>query len=224
MIEDEINDLLAKSSDPAPTNRAAPKWAAIDKKQKAYEKSVEEYKTQQRVIDEEYRYLKEVKLEELRKKIEEKEQEILLINEKIRLKLKIVKERQSKIERYEPEPGDAIDQKFADYFNVPGKRVPIQRIEKNEYMFGTMRLTTRPNPSKKGDFIATILKDNSEIESAELFGRISDGILSHLDELHDENELLVQEDKILGMRQTELSPQGMAYKKSPTGEGAKKFA
>lgn len=129
MIEDEIKDLSAKESDPAPKNRAAPKWAAIDKKQKAYERNMDEYRNQQRAIDEEYRYLKEVKLEELRKKIEEKESEILLINEKIKLKLKIVKERQAKMEKYDPEPGDWIDQKFADYFNVPGKRVPIQRME-----------------------------------------------------------------------------------------------
>ena len=59
MIEDEIKDLSAKESDPAPKNRAAPKWAAIDKKQKAYERNMEEYRNQQRAIDEEYRYLKE---------------------------------------------------------------------------------------------------------------------------------------------------------------------
>lgn len=146
-LEEEITDLTAKETDPAPKNRSAPKWAAIDKKQNAYARGMEEYRTQQRAIDEEYRYLKEVKLEELRKKIEEKESEILLLNEKIKIKLKIVRERQAKIERYEPEPGDWVDQKFAEYFNVPGKRVPIQRMEQNEYMFGTLRVSARPNPS-----------------------------------------------------------------------------
>lgn len=177
---------------------------------------MEEYRTQQRAIDEEYRYLKEVKLEELRKKIEEKESEILLLNEKIKIKLKIVRERQAKIERYEPEPGDWVDQKFAEYFNVPGKRVPIQRMEQNEYMFGTLRVSARPNPSRKGDFIAHLVKEDRDVESSELFGPISERILKELDKLEDENELLVQEDKVLGKRQTDMfSPSGGSVKKSP---------
>jgi len=47
--------------------------------------------------------LKEVKLEELRKRINEKEEEIELLKEKINIKLKIVKERQAKIDHYEAE-------------------------------------------------------------------------------------------------------------------------
>jgi len=61
--------------------------------------------------------LKEVKLEELRKRINEKEEEIELLKEKINIKLKIVKERQAKIDHYEAEWGDVIDEAMANYFN-----------------------------------------------------------------------------------------------------------
>jgi hypothetical protein len=52
-----------------------------------------EYKSQQEAIDREYLHLKEVRLTELRKSIQEKEEEIILIKEKIKIKLKIVRER-----------------------------------------------------------------------------------------------------------------------------------
>lgn len=49
----------------------------------------------------------------------------------------------------------------------------------------------------------------------ELFGPTSEQILRKLDEMQDDHELLVQEDKILEERRSEFSPQGASYKKSP---------
>lgn len=86
-VEDEIGDLTASVKDPQPKNRAAPKWAAIEKKQLAYEKGMTEYKSQQEAIDREYLFLKEERLVALRKQISIKEEEILLIQEKIKIKL-----------------------------------------------------------------------------------------------------------------------------------------
>jgi len=78
---------------------------------------MEEYRYNQSEIDKEYHYLKEVKLVELRKRITEKEEEIELLKEKIKIKLKIVKERQALIDHYEPEKGDFIDEAMGNYFN-----------------------------------------------------------------------------------------------------------
>ena len=78
---------------------------------------MEEYWFNQSEIDKEYHYLKEVKLVELWKRISEKEEEIALLNEKINIKLKIVKERQALIDHYDPDPNDFIDVAMADYFN-----------------------------------------------------------------------------------------------------------
>ena len=104
---------------------------------------MEEYEFNQSKIDEEYLYLKETRLVELRKTITEKEEEIELLKEKIKIKLKIVKERQALIDHYEPERGDKIDEAMAAYFNQPGERVPIQRLSPGEYMFGTYRISCK---------------------------------------------------------------------------------
>jgi hypothetical protein len=101
-------------------------------------------------------------------------------------------------------------------------------MEQNEYMFGTLRLSTRLKANKGGkvtDFIAYLVKEEKDVDSSELFGAISEKILKELDKLEDENELLVQEDKILGKRQTEyMSPSGSEMKRSPQGTGFKKSA
>jgi len=96
--------------------------------------------------------LKEVKLVELRKRISEKEEEIMLLKEKINIKLKIVKERQALIDHYEPEKSDFIDVAMADYFNQKGERVPIQRLSEGEYMFGTLRISCKANNKYKEGF------------------------------------------------------------------------
>lgn len=43
-IDYEIEDLTAKAVDAPPRDRAAPRWAAIDKKYIAHEKAMEEYR------------------------------------------------------------------------------------------------------------------------------------------------------------------------------------
>ena len=113
---------------------------------------MEEYKFNQAEIDKEYHYLKEVRLVELWKSITDKEEEILLLKEKINIKLKIVKERQALIDHYEPERGDFIDEAFAVYFNQPGERVPIQWLSPGEYMFGTLRISCKNNSKYKEGF------------------------------------------------------------------------
>lgn len=80
-------------------------------------------------------------------------------------------------------------------------------------MFGTHRLTTKENP--KGGFTAYLHKQKKEVSSDYLFGPISDQILEHLDNLEDDQELLLQEDKVLATRQTEISPSGQGLKRSP---------
>lgn len=215
-----IEDLTAKVSDPKPKNRQAPQWAAIDKKQQAYEKAMEEYEFNQSKIDEEYIYLKETWLVELRKSITEKEEEIELLKEKIKIKLKIVKERQALIDHYEPERGDKIDEAMAAYFNQPGERVPIQWLSPGEYMFGTYRISCKPNTKYPEGFQVTLVKDNKTISPSDLFGRIATNILNNLDKLEDDHELLVQEDQKVETRPVESpSPTGTNYKKSPQKAG-----
>ena len=86
-------------------------------------------------------------------------------------------------------------------------------------MFGTIRISTRPDSRRDGQFIAHMVKENKDVTQDELFGPISEKVLRDLDLLEDDHELLVQEDKVLHTRQTEISPIGGGAKKSATRPG-----
>ena len=78
-----------------------------------------------------------------------------------------------------------------------------------EYMFGTVRISCKQSSKYPEGFSVTTVKDGKTISPSDLFGRVANNILSNLEGLQDDHELLVQEDKIIETRPAE-SP-------SPTG-------
>lgn len=227
-IDEEIEDLTAKVSDPTPRSRMSPKRAALDKKQIAYDEAMEEYRTQQVNIDNEVIQFKKVlseketEIKRLKNSISEKEDEIYLMREKIKIKNKIVKERQAIMDIYEPAENDWVDQKIADYCNQDKATVPVKRISQNQYMFGTIRMVTRENTKKEGHFIAKFTKQKKDVEDTDLFTKWEESELKKLEDIEDDQELVVDEESTMNKRQADESRLSPGKFNSPGASAEKK--
>lgn len=198
-LNEEIEDLTALVDDPAPTpeRQRSPKRAAINKKQLEYEAALARQKEESSKMSgksEELRMQLEQKkamMMELESKISSQESIVSKLQEKIKIKLKIARERRAAADQYEPIAGDFVDEHIASYCNQQKPTVPVKRIGENEYMFGTLKISTK---QVKGDYRVTVKKDKKEMWSKEFFAKYEAKELKNLEKIGDDQELVIDED------------------------------
>jgi len=134
---------------------------------------------------------KEQRLRNLQAEVDELELIVVEWREKIILKQKLVKSRtQSRVLLFEPDPNDPVDQYLADYVLSHVTTVPVKKIAKNKYLFGThnIDIVTDRNGAIKVHML------NGELWSLEQFiDMYHDKELQKLDALGDNEELVVDE-------------------------------
>ena len=133
---------------------------------------------------------KEEAIWKVKASIAKKEKEIAILKEKIKIK----KEMQIHKETYVAEDNDPIDFLVATYCNQPGKTVPVKRISANNYMFGTIKITTALSEQVPNDFTVTVVKDDQTLERQEFFDLYEFSELEKLEQLRTDQEMHVDEE------------------------------
>lgn len=134
---------------------------------------------------------KEQRLRDLQAEVDEYELIVVEWREKIILKQRLVKSRtQSRVLLFEPDPNDAVDQYLADYVLSHVTTVPVKKIERNRYLFGTRNIDIVTD--RNGDIKVQML--NGELWTLNQFIEMyHDKELQKLDVLGDNEELVVDE-------------------------------
>lgn len=133
---------------------------------------------------------KEARLRDLQAQVDEAELVVVEWREKIILKQRLVKSRmQSRVLLFEPDPNDPVDQKLADYVLSHVTTVPVKKLGKNKFLFGTRNIDIIHKP--QGLMVKMI---NGELLDLDQFIAIyHDKELQKLDQLGDNEELVVDE-------------------------------
>ena len=134
---------------------------------------------------------KENRLRDLQAEVDELELIVVEWREKIILKQRLVKSRtQSRVLLFEPDPNDPVDQYLADYVLSHVTTVPVKKIGRNKYLFGTRNIDIVRD--SHGDIKVKML--NGELWTLEQFiNQYHDKELQKLDVLGDNEELVVDE-------------------------------
>lgn len=133
---------------------------------------------------------KEARLKQLQPEVEELELLLVEWREKIILKQRLVKSRmQSRVLLFEPDPNDAVDTRIADYVLSHITTVPVKKISKGKYLFGTRNIEcvqTSTGPKVK-------LTTGEVMDLESFLSTFHDKELQKLDALGDNEELVVDE-------------------------------
>jgi len=134
---------------------------------------------------------KEQRLRDLQAEVDELELVVVEWREKIILKQRLVKSRtQSRVLLFEPDPNDPVDQYLADYVLSHVTTVPVKKIERNRYLFGTRNIDIE----RQANGAIRVRMLNGELWSLEQFiDQYHDKELQKLDVLGDNEELVVDE-------------------------------
>jgi predicted nucleic acid-binding Zn-ribbon protein len=134
---------------------------------------------------------KEGRLRDLQADVDEAELIISEWREKIILKQRMVVSRtQSRVLLFEPDPNDPVDTYIADYVLSHVTTVPVKKIGRNRYLFGTRNIDI--NRSANGTI--KVQMQNGELWDLEQFIELyHDKELQKLDVLGDNEELVVDE-------------------------------
>ena len=133
---------------------------------------------------------KEQHLKDLQLDVEDAEEEVIEWREKIILKQRIVKSRsQSRMLLFDPDPNDPVDKRIADYVLSHITTVPVKKVGKNKYLFGTKNIQiVRTNT---GPMVKTT--DGELVELEHYLETSHDLELQKLDALGDDEHLVVDE-------------------------------
>lgn len=133
---------------------------------------------------------KEARLRGLQAQVDEAELIVVEWREKIILKQRLVKSRtQTRALLFEPDPSDPADTRLADYVLSHVTTVPVKKIGKNRYLFGTKNLDTILTSSG----VKVKLQNGEVLDLEEFIGMYHDKELQKLDALGDNEELVVDE-------------------------------
>jgi hypothetical protein len=133
---------------------------------------------------------KEGRLSQLQAQVEESEQYVVEWREKIIMKQRLVKSRcQSRVLLFEPDPNDPVDQRLADYVLSHVTTVPVKKVEKGHYLFGTRNIEIFP--TNQG--LQVRLQSGEQFDLDQFISLFHDKELQKLDVLGDNEELVVDE-------------------------------
>lgn len=133
---------------------------------------------------------KEARLKDLQVEVEEAESILVEWRERIILKQRLVKSRsQTRALLFDPDPNDPIDTRIADYALSYITTVPVMKVAKGKYLFGTRNIEVMESPSGPKVKMAS-----GEVIGLEAFlTTFHDKEMQKLDALGDNEELVVDE-------------------------------
>lgn len=167
---------------------------------KAYEDSLK-LSTKQIEINEEIKNLKRQiadvskAIALLNEDIEDLREELIIIQEKITMKITINRKRMEadRQQEYIPDRNDPADVKIAQYLNVEGTTVPIKKLATNEYMFGRKKIFLTQNASSAGGYSVNIPAENKTIPITTLLTTYAEEEIKHLSALREDQEMVIGE-------------------------------
>lgn len=167
---------------------------------KAYEDSLK-LSTKQIEINEEIKNLKRQiadvskAIAVLNEDIEDLREELIIIQEKITMKITINRKRMEadRQQEYIPDRNDPADVKIAQYLNVEGTTVPIKKLATNEYMFGRKKIFLTQNASSAGGYSVNIPAENKTIPITTLLTTYAEEEIKHLSALREDQEMVIGE-------------------------------
>lgn len=172
----------------------------LEEEQKlSYEASLKS-STRQREIELEIQKYKKLIAEEDAKirivtnQIEDLDDEILTITEKITLKIRINTQRKNadKQVEYIPDKTDPLDVKIAQYINVDDTRVPIKKLERGIYMFGRREIKASQDASYKGGYKVMFVGTRETLGIDDLLSSYAEKEIKELSKMREDQEMVIE--------------------------------